>query len=106
MFSYFWYVSKVKGLLGTQSDIIIYKKGAKLMKVVEGALIKNTTKKERTMMVETGLALGSIEAVPVSGRVKELSQKYIDGEMEVHEIIEILNAEFRATLSTKESQAG
>ena len=76
------------------------------MEIIEATLIKNTAKKEREMTVKNAIALGSIDNGPISERAKELFQQYIDGKLELHEIIEIRNAEFRAMLAAKESKAG
>lgn len=53
-------------------------------------LIKNTTKEQRQQFVNDALALSILDAPEPTEDIKALTQKYIDGEMEIEEIEQIV----------------
>lgn len=53
-------------------------------------LIKNSTKEERLKRVKDALTISTLDCKEPEPKAMELYQKYIDGEMELEEIKEIL----------------
>lgn len=56
----------------------------------EKYLIKNSTKEERAKRISGALAISMLDAPAPSKEAMDLYQKYIDGEMELEEIKNIL----------------
>lgn len=52
-------------------------------------LIKNSTREEREKRVNGAIAISMIDSKEPSKEDKELFQKYIDGEMEISEVLKI-----------------
>lgn len=53
-------------------------------------LIKNSTREERQKKINDAIALSMLGAKAPSEEAMELYQKYIDGEMELDEVKEVL----------------
>ena len=53
-------------------------------------LIKNSTREERQKRINDAIAISMLGAKAPSEEAMELYQKYIDGEMEVYEVKEVL----------------
>lgn len=50
-------------------------------------LIKDTTKEQREQIVKEGIALSTLDALPPTTEAMQLFRKYINGEMELNDII-------------------
>lgn len=62
--------------------IIIYERT-----IVVSFLIKDTTKEQREQIVKEGIALSTLDALPPTDEAMILFGKYINGEMELNDII-------------------
>ncbi len=59
--------------------------------------IKNTTKEERQKIANEALAMSTIDAQEPSLETKKLIEKYINGEMEISEILEKTIARYKVS---------
>lgn len=55
--------------------------------IVMSFLIKDTTKEQRERIVKEGIALSTLDALPPTDEAMILFGKYINGEMELDDII-------------------
>ena len=53
-------------------------------------LIKDTTREQREKIIKDAIALSTLDALPPTDECMELMQLYIDGKLEVSEILTIL----------------
>ena len=58
-------------------------------------LIKNSTREERQKRINDAIAISMLGAKAPSEEAMELYQKYIDGEMELDEVKEVLIEKYR-----------
>lgn len=58
-------------------------------------LIKNSTKEERVKRVNGAIAVSMLDSKEPSNEVKKLFQKYIDGEMDIDEILKKTIEEYK-----------
>ena len=58
-------------------------------------LIKDTTREERTTIIQKSIALSTLDSPPPDKTAMSLYQKYIDGEIELSDIVDTLLSEYR-----------
>ena len=58
-------------------------------------LIKDTTREERTTINQKSIALSTLDSPPPDKTAMSLYQKYIDGEIELSDIVDTLLSEYR-----------
>lgn len=58
-------------------------------------LIKDTTREERTAIIQKSIALSTLDSPPPDKAAMFLYQKYIDGETELTDIVDTLLSEYR-----------
>ena len=58
-------------------------------------LIKDTTREEREKIVKDGIALSTLDALPPTKQGMEYFAKYIEGEMELSEIVTAILASYK-----------
>lgn len=61
----------------------------------KSCLIKDTTREQRIKIVADGIALSALDSRPPTKEGMEYFQKYIDGEMELDDIINTILAPYR-----------
>lgn len=57
--------------------------------------IKNTTKEERKKIINDALAMSTIDAGEPSEETKRLAQRYVDGEIEISELQQIIIKKYK-----------
>lgn len=58
-------------------------------------LIKDTTREERTAIIQKSIALSTLDSPPPDKTTMSLYKKYIDGETELTDIVDTLLSEYR-----------
>lgn len=58
-------------------------------------LIKDTTREEREKIVKDGIALSTLDSLPPTEKGMEYFNKYIEGEMELSEIVTAILAPYK-----------
>ena len=58
-------------------------------------LIKDTTREERTAIIQKSIALSTLDSPPPDKAAMSLYKKYIDGETELTDIVDTLLSEYR-----------
>lgn len=58
-------------------------------------LIKDTTKEQREKIVKDAIALSTLDALPPTERGYNFLKKYIEGEMELNEIVNIILSPYK-----------
>lgn len=58
-------------------------------------LIKDTTREEREAIIQKSIALSTLGSSPPDKTAMSLYQKYIDGETELDDIVDMLLSEYR-----------
>lgn len=59
-------------------------------------LIKDTTKEQREKIVKDGIALSTLGALPPTDDTMILFEKYINGEIELNEIADIILSPYKS----------
>ncbi|MBR1765351.1 MAG: antitoxin VbhA family protein [Ruminococcus sp.] len=58
----------------------------------KSCLIKDTTKEQRQKIVDDAIALSTLDALPPTDDVMEMVEQYIEGKMEIEDIISVVNS--------------